>query len=142
MQTNLSQPSTAGADACTPLTLAPMSPAVAKVWHQLQAAMLKEAHSVDAVPAGVIVLPALPQDRTANFKPGYVGDRIILQLGCDDNEDTYTQYWSCPTGWERFWNQSHWHLNRVRRGPDGDLWSASGGRYVVDNFGDLVEVAA
>lgn len=123
------------------LTLAPMSPAVAKIWHQLQAAMLKETHGLDVVPAGAIVLPPLPQDRRVSFESGY-SDSTILTIGDGDNSDTFTKYWTMPPSWDRFWNQAHWRSNFHRTGPDGLSWSASGGAYVVDDFGDLVEVAA
>ena len=122
------------------ITLAPMSPAVAKLWHQLQAAMLQETHGLDVVPAGAIVLPPLPKTRKVNFGTGYSGS-IILTIGDGDNSDTFTKYWTMPPGWDRFWDPAHWRLNMSRSGPDGRHWSAAGGAYVMDDFGDLVEVA-
>ncbi|MDP3228490.1 MAG: hypothetical protein Q8N13_11015 [Acidovorax sp.] len=121
------------------LTLAPMSPVVAKLWHQLQAAMLKETHGLDVVPAGAIVLQPLPQDRRVTFESGCY-DSTILSIGDGDNSDTFTKYWTMPPRWDRFWDQAHWRLNVSRTGPDGPVFSASGGAYVIDDFGDLVKV--
>ncbi|HYW57704.1 MAG TPA: hypothetical protein VE934_12130 [Polaromonas sp.] len=122
------------------LTLAPMSPAVAKVWHKLQATMLKETHGVDTVPPGAMVLPPLPEDRPLCFRHDSSGDTVVLYMGVTGHNDAFTKYWTMPEGWEGFWNQARWRLNRYRPGPDGNSWSTAGGAYVMDDFGDLVQV--
>ena len=82
-----------------------------------------------------------PSISKAEFREGHAGAATVLTIGDDDNHDMYTKYWSMPSpGWARFWNQAHWRLNRFRSSADGAHWTASGGVYVVNDFGDLVEV--
>ena len=73
-----------------------------------------------------------------------------------DNDDTITlevtdrvgnsvrlhQRLMCPAGWTTaIWNPAHWRLHETRVDNLGRDWSRIGGHYVIDNFGDLVEVA-
>jgi len=123
------------------LTLAPMSPAVAKIWHQLQAAMLKETHGLDVVPTGAIVLS--PLSIGFEFRSHHDGSAIVLSIGDGrDNVDAFTKYVEMPNGWENFWNPAHWHLTMARTDKQGRRWSTSEGAYVMDDFGDLVPVSA
>ena len=122
-------------------TLTPMSPAVARLWHQLQSEFIKETHGVATVPPGAIVLPALPADQPAYFRPGV--DCTVLVIGGAGNEDTYYKRHACPDGWETsWWNPAYWSLSQSRRDAQGRSWNCSGGDYVMDDFGDLVQVPA
>ncbi|MDZ4282794.1 MAG: hypothetical protein U1C04_18770 [Hydrogenophaga sp.] len=65
--------------------------------------------------------------------------KIVDSLG---NEDSYTR-WGVPTNPRDrvWWKPGCWHLYRSRVGNDGERWSAACGRYVMDDFGFLVQVA-
>ncbi|NQW81080.1 MAG: hypothetical protein HQ445_07885 [Polaromonas sp.] len=125
----------------TALTLAPMSAAVAAIWHQLQAEMLKENHGLATVPAGAIVLASPTTDCPARFHHG--NDYTMLTVGSCGNEDTYIKRHSRPASWSAtMWHPAHWRHSMYRLDAQGRPWSAYGEPHVIDDFGSLVPVAA
>ena len=128
------------ADAGT--VLVPVSRAVARLLHQLQAEMIKETHGLATVPPGAIVLPGVD-----GAKWQFSGDDTheVLTIGGDGNSDRFTKRWLCPDSWKNScvpWHQSHRRLNMDRTDAAGREFSHSGEVYVMDDFGSLVEVAA
>lgn len=80
-------------------------------------------------------------------RPEFYGVRdttVVLEIADDlGNEDAFYQRLSCPEGWSASdWNPAHWSLSQTRIDNNGRLWSNYSAKdFVVDNFGDLVEVA-
>lgn len=108
---------------------------------QLREALREERQAASATP-GVIVLPALPTDCPAYFRDS--DNTTVLTIGDDvANHDSYTMRHRCPESWKReWWNPAHWDQHLTRRDAQGRRWNCSGGTYVMNDFGDLVEVAA
>ncbi len=83
------------------------------------------------------------------FGPGrrvsfYDVDTTVIMKVSDQigNEDTFSQRLRCPESWSaKYWNPAHWSLSQTRIDNNGQTWTRySAGDFVVDNFGDLVEV--
>ena len=129
----------ASAPARTVLT--PTSPAVAKLLHALQAEMLEETHGLNVVPAGAIVLPALTTG-FAHFENE--GNTTSLAIGRHPNHtDMYTVRHSRPKDWlPEWWHPARWSLHSTRTDTSGRRWASFCGTYVMNDFGDLVEVPA
>ena len=132
------------------LTLVPMVPAAAKAWHTLQTLMLNGAHGLDVTPHGAIVLLPLPGAELPVLTDSWDGrvqfssweTNAILSIGQDHhNSNRYTKRYSKPDGWkDGWWRPEYWSLTMNRVDSDGRRWSHTGGDYVMDDFGDLVEV--
>jgi len=126
------------------LTHAPMSASVAANWHQLQAETMKESHSPATVPPGATVLPALPALASDDYYFSHHGNTHMLAIGSSDNSDTYSKRHRCPDSWVGLvkWNPAHWTQSLCRTDAQGRAWTCSGGDYVIDDFGSLVQVPA
>lgn len=74
------------------------------------------------------------------------GDEDTVTLSITDslgNGDRLYQRLQCPPEWEaRHWNPAHWRLHQDRIDNLGRSWSRCAETFVVDNFGELVEVSA
>ena len=132
------------------LTLVPMAPAAAKAWHTLQKLMLKGEHGLDVTPHGSIVLLPLPKPKIPVPTDSWDGrvqfssyeTSVILTIGeAHKNRNRYTKRYSKPANWQdSWWRPEYWSLSMNRVDSDGRSWAHSGGNYVMDDFGDLVEV--
>lgn len=73
-----------------------------------------------------------------------VGTTVLMEISDQiGNSDNMSQRLSCPEGWSaKYWNPAHWSLSQTRIDNNGQTWTRyAAGDFVVDNFGDLVEVA-
>lgn len=119
------------------LVMAPVSPAVAKLLHQLQAQMIKEAEAAE-VPPGAAILP-----RAKFTKQEYLdldGHRLVTCTAADGAElRLQTPFVTDPKyQWQR---PGVWYGSEGRIDDTGRRWQRSLGRdYVTDNFGELVPV--
>lgn len=134
----------------TPLTLVPMTPAAAKAWHTLQKLMLKGEHGLDVAPHGAIVLLPLSKPELPVLMDGWDdrvrfssdGTTVCLKIGQGPfNYNSFTKRYFKPEGWsDDWWKPQCWTFSMSRADSDGRQWLHSGGDYVMDDFGDLVEV--
>lgn len=122
------------------LVMAPVSRQVAKLLHQLQAQIIKEAGRAACTsapdPMGALQNPSRHDHRD--------GDQITYKG--DNGEDEFLRRRECPACWVAPtysvpWHPSHWRLTETRNAA-GRRWSTAGGSgsviHVVDDFGTLV----
>jgi len=122
------------------LVLAPVSPAVAKLLHQLQTQLIKEADEHQAIaadPMGALQSPVRRFDHA---------DRIEYQGS--NGKDTWRRRRVCPQGWGGAdgvpWHPSHWLIDSDRIDSAGRRWHLGSDLiltpHVMDDFGTLVPV--
>lgn len=122
------------------ITMAPVTPSVAKLLHALQAELLTLPRA-DEIPAGSIVLQPRPQGLHGNYQ-----DHIHARfLTIESNDYGYRATFSTPYtkpdwGREHNFQPGNWQLEERRRDSEGHLWTRYGGIFVQDDFGMLVEV--
>ncbi|MGE0329711.1 MAG: hypothetical protein AB7P37_03350 [Ramlibacter sp.] len=122
----------------TSVTLAPLSPALAALIHQVQAEAVAAATPAPLA-EGAIVLPALQsapwtyrESSKTTWLECFVGEdhaEMFVKLGVNDN------------GWAvELWHPAYWYQHLVRTDDQGRRWRAEGPAHVMDDFGFLVPV--
>lgn len=131
-------------DALNPaLVMAPVSPALADLLHQVQAQIIREAQERTDDGKSIVVLERAPVRPAASSQ---WGDTVTLEDGRGGSA-----FWArrrfCPESWlpDRltsgvFWHPSHWRCSERRMDSRGRRWELEDAVYVVDDFGDLVPV--
>lgn len=121
------------------VVMAPVSPAVAKLLHQLQGQIIKEADTRPVPTGAAIVAPRAKLTRMTYHEHG----RGYRQVSCyADNGDSLrlqTPLVGDPDhAWER---PGIWYGSERRHDDAGRGWeSTMPSHYVTDNFGELVPV--
>ncbi len=121
----------------TALVMAPVSPAIARLLHQLQAQILQELQAQiapTADPMGDL------QDPVASYD-----DDDTIEYCAANGTDRYRRQRFCPDSWRDGgvpWHASHWRLYRTRIDSAGRSWQACdiSQVHVMDDFGYLVPV--
>lgn len=119
------------------VVLTPVSPAVAKLLHELQAQIIREADEAKAgTPAGAIVLEA---PRYTEHTYNTWGHRVIESKGPGGSIWLQTPFVPAPEhAWQR---PGVWYGSESRRDALGREWQRSlSDDYVTDDFGTLVPV--
>lgn len=119
------------------IAMAPVSPALAKLLHQVQAQIIREAGECAELapdPLGALQAPITRRDD---------GDDIIWR-GPNGREEAKRRRF-CPASWADHsvpWHPSHWRIYSSRFDRFGREWSLTGGStpHVTDDFGNLVPV--
>lgn len=119
------------------LVFAPVSPAVAKLLHQLQAQIIREAQERSRTLDGEISLPAVSGWRL------FDDDVDHLTWYADNHSNTRAirrrvkpVQWGPDTSWH-----PSWYTVYVRRvDTEGRSWEHYAGDHVTDDFGTLVRV--
>lgn len=119
---------------CT-ITLAPVSPALAALLHQLQAQIIREASEAVRDPLGPLWAPVTRVD---------AGDRITYRA--ENGKEVWTRRRYCPNGWGGPagvpWHPSHWLLDAARVDQAGRTWALQDAitiqPHVTDDFGNIV----
>lgn len=120
------------------LTLAPMSGAVAAIWHQLQAEILKEMPSPVARLEGSVVLQPMTGGKT-EFRSAYQESAVCMEIeGPAFSMNLYRTYITDSDG--RFHYPGKWWGMQTRKDQHGAWWSKRTEIFVCDDFGNLVEV--
>lgn len=122
------------------ITMAPVTPEVAKLLHALQAELLALPQQ-DEIPAGSIVLNPAP----TNLKATFLERSEVRSLELDDRNYTYSATYSTPYirpdwGFEHSYAPGMWLLQERRRDAKGNVWTKNAGTFIQDDFGMLVEV--
>lgn len=128
------------ADACTP-SLLQAAIAAAEAMAE-QAKSLAEAILHEPRPQG-IVLPPMGHDRRFSERATYNGDARHCEFSDDAGNDlAMIKEYERPDGTRGlYWHPAHWSVHEVRRDARGNAWRACLGTHVMDDFGELVEVA-
>lgn len=123
-----------------------LSPTVARLLHQLQAQIIREADDAAHLnwqpwPAGTIVLqPIEAADSRVIESDGYGGDQYLRVSSANGDVVMYRDH--LPRTGLLKWHPAHWWGSEGRLGPDGRDWRTVLPRHVMDDFGALVPVAS
>lgn len=125
------------------VVMAPVSPAMAKLLHQLQAQIIKERDQAaeDARPAGTIVLAPVEAGTWKTVEFGCTNGDQAMRVRSDTGAVTmYRDH--LPDGDGRVWHPARWWGSEQRDDAQGRRWSYSLPRMVMDDFGTLVPVVS
>lgn len=119
------------------IVLAPVSPAIAALLHQLQAQIIKEAEELQAPAVGFDSRPPLP------YFTDHGDADFVRYFDGKGNTDDFRRRRFCPESWADGsvpWHPSHWRLYQTRVDNEGAHWSSAGRSqiHVIDDFGYLV----
>ncbi len=123
------------------VVMAPVSPAVAELLHQLQAQIIKEAQDRPVPPGAIILQPRGKPTRQENHEHG----RGYRQVVCNAKDGSairlQTPFIADPK--YSFQRPGVWYGSEDRVDEIGRRWSSTTARdYVMDDFGELVPVGA
>lgn len=140
------QTQTHRADACTPAVLqAAVKKALtsAAFGQFMTGVVLNAVAEASAAPQGIVLLP-MGRARRFRERTTYRGAWSLEVTDAAGNELSMTKEYERPADGAaaRFWHPAHWAVHRTLRDERGNIWRAYVGDHVMDDFGDLVEVAA
>lgn len=134
------------AHACTPAALqAAVKKALtsAAFGQFMTGVVLNAVAEAGARPQGVVLLP-MGRARRFRERATYRGAWKMEVTDDVGNETSMVKEFERPTDSDaaRFWHPAHWAVHRTLRDERGNIWRAYLGEFIVDDFGDLVEVLA
>lgn len=93
--------------------------------------------------ASEFLLPRLGNDRAISCRAGH-GQLTIELSDSRGNDFAFIKRYECPASWSpTWWHPAHWTVHLTRICSQGLRWTSHmPGHFVVDDFGNLVEVPA
>lgn len=124
--------------------MAPVSPAVAKLLHQLQAQIIREADAArqfEAIAAPEwICLPATVKYTHSEHREGPNGHRVLVVRDAEGNQLRLQTPTCCDPNY-RDLRPGIWYGSERRVDTNGEIWQSNTVRYfTTDDFGQLVPV--
>lgn len=121
------------------ITMAPVTPKVAKLLHALQAELLTIPEG--SIPPDSIVLQPVPHNLRSEYRD-FPDSRWlkIMSPGYNYSATFTTPYITPDWGWAHSCRPGRWICEEERRDTNGDTWRRTTGYFVQDDFGTLVKV--
>jgi hypothetical protein len=122
------------------VVLAPVSPAVAALLHELQAQIIREADEACA-PSGAITLSEATGERKVKHRVGYAGCSQYVEVESKGFHNSVGHAHVPKAGREEYWKGAAiWNGTEHRTDSHGNTWWRYYPDMVTDDFGSLVPV--